>query len=106
MTADDLYVKSGVNTQEAANAVSLIKDIVTSTYNKRVINGFGGFAGAYDASFLHSYRHPVLVTSTDGVGTKLHIADRVSNYKNIGQDLVAMIADDIIATGLTTVFFC
>lgn len=73
-------------------------------YKKRVISGIGGFAALYDGQFKQM-DHPVLVTCTDGVGTKLKVAVHFSDYSQIGQDLVAMCANDLICTGGTPLFF-
>ena len=68
------------------------------------MGGIGGFAGLFDAARLAAYRHPVLATSTDGVGTKVVIASRLGVYDTVGIDLVAMVADDLAACGAEPLF--
>jgi phosphoribosylformylglycinamidine cyclo-ligase len=68
------------------------------------MGGVGGFAGLYDASFLTSYSHPILATSTDGVGTKVAIAQAMDVHDTIGWDLVGMVVDDIVVVGATPLF--
>jgi phosphoribosylformylglycinamidine cyclo-ligase len=68
------------------------------------MGGIGGFAGLFDAARLAAYRHPVLATSTDGVGTKVVIASRLGIYDTVGIDLVAMVADDLAACGAEPLF--
>lgn len=68
------YATSGVDVEAGDDAVELMKSAVTATHSNRVLGGFGGFAGMWDATPLTSYRRPVLTTSTDGVGTKVAIA--------------------------------
>jgi phosphoribosylformylglycinamidine cyclo-ligase len=81
-----------------------MKSAVLASHSSRVIGGVGGFAGLYDASFLSSYRHPILATSTDGVGTKVAIAQAMDVHDTIGWDLVGMVADDIVVVGATPLF--
>src|SRR5204863_2823468 len=69
-----------------------------------VMGGIGGFAGLFDASRLAGYRHPVLATSTDGVGTKVVIASRLGRYDTVGIDLVAMVTGDLAACGAEPLF--
>ncbi len=68
------------------------------------MGGIGGFAGLFDASKLADYRRPLLATSTDGVGTKVMIAQRLGRYDTIGIDLVAMVADDLVVCGAEPLF--
>jgi phosphoribosylformylglycinamidine cyclo-ligase len=81
-----------------------MKQAVQASHSSRVLGGLGGFAGLYDASFLTSYRHPILATSTDGVGTKVAIAQALDKHDTIGQDLVGMVVDDIVVVGATPLF--
>src|SRR5690606_36728730 len=81
-----------------------MKSSVKATHGPEVLGGVGGFAGLYDASFLKEYRHPLLATSTDGVGTKVAIAQALDKHDTIGQDLVGMVIDDIIVVGATPLF--
>ena len=81
-----------------------MKAAVQATHSPRVLGGLGGFAGIYDASFLTSYRQPILVTATDGVGTKVAIAQAMDIHDSIGFDLVGMVADDIVVVGATPLY--
>src|SRR5665648_783325 len=92
------YAAAGVDTEAGDKAVELMKDAVRATHSARVVGGVGGFAGLFDVSFLKRYRRPLLATSTDGVGTKVAIAQAMDIHHTIGFDLVAMVVDDI-ATG-------
>ncbi len=98
------YAASGVDTEAGDRAVELMKAAVSATHNNLVLGGFGGFAGMIDASMLKSYDHPILATSTDGVGTKVAIAQAMDKHDTIGQDLVGMVVDDIIVTGARSLF--
>ena len=104
MTSTSPYADSGVDTNAGDRAVDLMKEAVTASHSSRVVGGIGGFAGLYDASFLLSYRHPVLATSTDGVGTKVAIATAIDKHDTIGFDLVGMVVDDIVVVGATPLF--
>src|SRR6266849_1137407 len=77
---------------------------VASTARPEVTGGIGGFAGLFDASRLTGYRRPLLATSTDGVGTKVTIAQRLGRYDTVGIDLVAMVVDDLVACGAEPLF--
>src|SRR5690606_12541915 len=72
---------------------------VARTHGPEVLGGVGGFAGLFDASALRDYRRPLLATSTDGVGTKVAIAQALDIHDTIGQDLVGMVVDDIVVVG-------
>ena len=98
------YASSGVDTEAGDKAVELMKQAVSATHNNLVLGGFGGFAGMVDAGFLRSYEHPILATSTDGVGTKVAIAQAIDKHDTIGQDLVGMVVDDIVVTGAKSLF--
>ncbi|MDA3002971.1 MAG: phosphoribosylformylglycinamidine cyclo-ligase [Actinomycetota bacterium] len=98
------YQSSGVDTSAGDRAVDLMKAALTNSHSSRVIGGVGGFAGLYDASFLTSYRAPILATSTDGVGTKVAIAQAMDVHDTIGYDLVGMVVDDIVVVGATPLF--
>src|SRR5690606_22661735 len=77
---------------------------VSRTHGPEVLGGVGGFAGLFDASALRDYRRPLLATSTDGVGTKVAIAQAIDKHDTIGQDLVGMVVDDIIVVGAKPLF--
>ncbi|TFB53279.1 phosphoribosylformylglycinamidine cyclo-ligase [Cryobacterium tagatosivorans] len=98
------YAAAGVDTAAGDLAVSLMKAAVSRTHGPEVLGGFGGFAGLYDVSFLTDYRRPLLATSTDGVGTKVAIAQAIDKHDTIGQDLVGMVVDDIIVVGARPLF--
>lgn len=98
------YARSGVDTGAGDRAVDLMKKAVQASHSSRVMGGIGGFAGLYDASFLTSFKKPVLATSTDGVGTKVAIAQALDKHDTIGYDLVGMVVDDIVVVGATPLF--
>ena len=100
----DPYASSGVDTAAGDKAVELMKKAVGATQGNLVLDGVGGFAGLIDAGFLKNYQHPVLATSTDGVGTKVLIAQAIDKHDTIGQDLVGMVVDDIVVSGAKSLF--
>src|SRR5690606_12409764 len=81
-----------------------MKDAVRRTHTSGVVAGVGGFAGLVDVSALRGMRRPVLATSTDGVGTKVAIAQAMDVHDTIGQDLVGMVVDDIVVSGAEPLF--
>ena len=93
------YAAAGVDTAAGDRAVALMKDAVAATMTPAVVGGVGGFAGLVDVSTLRDYRRPLLATSTDGVGTKVAIAQALDIHDTIGQDLVGMVVDDIVVVG-------
>ncbi|MBF0103876.1 MAG: phosphoribosylformylglycinamidine cyclo-ligase [Deltaproteobacteria bacterium] len=98
------YKKSGVNIDKANSLVTSIKSLAQKTKRKEVISGIGGFAGLF--SICNSnIKNPVLVATTDGVGTKLKIALEMNTLKYLGQDLVAMCVNDLICCGAEPLFF-
>jgi phosphoribosylformylglycinamidine cyclo-ligase len=98
------YAAAGVDINAGDRAVDLMRASVAGTARPEVMGGIGGFAGLFDASRLATYRHPVLATSTDGVGTKVVLASRLGVYDTVGMDLVAMVADDLAACGAEPLF--
>jgi phosphoribosylformylglycinamidine cyclo-ligase len=92
-----------VDVEAGERAVALMRAAVESTHGPAVIGGLGGFAGA--VAVPAGYREPVLVSSTDGVGTKSAIAAALGRYDTIGRDLVAMCADDVVCSGAAPLFF-
>ncbi|MFC4223952.1 phosphoribosylformylglycinamidine cyclo-ligase [Lysinibacter cavernae] len=94
-----IYAQAGVDTAAGDIAVELMKSAVAKTHGPEVMGGVGGFAGLFDASALKSYDRPLLATSTDGVGTKVAIAQAIDKHDTIGQDLVGMVVDDIVVVG-------
>ena len=93
------YAAAGVDVEAGDRAVELMKASVRSAQRPEVLGGLGGFAGLFDASALRGMDHPVLVTSTDGVGTKVAIAQAMDVHGTIGFDLVGMVVDDIVVCG-------
>lgn len=98
------YAAAGVDVEAGDLAVELMKDAVKATHTPEVLGGIGGFAGMWDASALLQYRKPLLTTSTDGVGTKVAIAQTLDKHDTIGQDLVGMVVDDIVVVGAKPLF--
>lgn len=104
VSANSSYAAAGVDTAAGDLAVELMKEAVAKTHGPNVLGGVGGFAGLYDLSFAKDYRRPLLATSTDGVGTKIAIAQALDVHDTIGQDLVGMVVDDIVVVGATPLF--
>lgn len=98
------YKEAGVNVTEGYRSVELIKKSVQSTYTNRVLTDIGGFGGLY-APNLNNMKEPILVSGTDGVGTKLKLAFLMNKHDTIGQDCVAMCVNDIICSGAKPMFF-
>ncbi len=101
----DAYARSGVNIGEGNRAVELMKGAVRGTHDARVLAGIGAFGGMFDASALKAMAAPVLVASTDGVGTKTRVAAAMGRWDSIGQDLVNHCVNDILAQGAQPLFF-
>jgi phosphoribosylformylglycinamidine cyclo-ligase len=97
------YTRAGVDVAAGDRAVELMRSAIESTRRPEVIGGLGGFGAA--VAVPPGYREPVLVSSTDGVGTKTAIAAAVGRYDTIGRDLVAMCADDVVCSGAAPLFF-
>jgi phosphoribosylformylglycinamidine cyclo-ligase len=98
------YAGAGVDIVAGEQAVDLIRASVQRTARPEVIGGLGGFAGLFDASKLAGLRQPLLATATDGVGTKVVIAQRLERYDTIGIDLVGMVVDDLVVCGAEPLF--
>jgi phosphoribosylformylglycinamidine cyclo-ligase len=98
------YADAGVDIDAGDRAVELIKDKVRSTYRPEVVGDIGGF-GSLFAFAKDRFRDPVLVSSTDGVGTKAYLAHATGRFTTIGVDLVAMVVDDIVCQGAEPLFF-
>ncbi|WP_309103016.1 phosphoribosylformylglycinamidine cyclo-ligase [Microbacterium sp.] len=98
------YSEAGVDTAAGDLAVELMKSSVRATHGPEVLGGVGGFAGLFDAGALRDFRRPLLATSTDGVGTKVAIAQAIDKHDTIGQDLVGMVVDDIVVVGARPLF--
>jgi phosphoribosylamine--glycine ligase/phosphoribosylaminoimidazole synthetase len=101
----DAYAGSGVSIDAANRAVDLMRSAVQSTYGPEVLAGIGAFGGLFDAAALKGMAAPVLVASTDGVGTKVKLAARLGRHESIGHDLVNHCLDDILAQGARPLFF-
>ncbi|HLO35082.1 MAG TPA: phosphoribosylformylglycinamidine cyclo-ligase [Candidatus Deferrimicrobium sp.] len=97
------YAAAGVDVAAGDRAVELMRAAVERTRRPEVLGGFGGFGAA--VTIPPGYREPVLVSSTDGVGTKTAIAAALGRYDTIGRDLVAMCADDVVCSGAAPLFF-
>ena len=96
------YKNSGVDIDAGNKSVQLIKNAVRKTYRPEVLGDLGGFGGLFA---LKNYDEPVLVSGTDGVGTKLKIAFMLNKHDTIGQDAVAMCVNDILVQGAEPFFF-
>ncbi|NAZ80386.1 phosphoribosylformylglycinamidine cyclo-ligase [Kineococcus sp. R8] len=103
-TGGTTYADAGVDVVAGDRAVELMKASVARTHGPQVVGGFGGFAGLYDVSALKAYRRPLLATSTDGVGTKVAVAQALDVHDTIGADLVGMVVDDVVVCGATPLF--
>lgn len=97
------YREAGVDLAGADRHVKAISSVVTSTWTDQVVGGFGGFAAGIELP--EGYQRPVLMMSTDGVGTKLALAAATSRWEGVGHDLVAMCVDDLAATGARPLAF-
>lgn len=98
------YADSGVDVEAGERAVDLMRASIAAAQRPEVVGEFGGFAGLFDASALKSYARPLLATSTDGVGTKVAIAQALDKHDTIGRDLVAMVVDDLVVAGAEPLF--
>lgn len=98
------YADAGVDTAAGDRAVELMRAAVSATHGPEVFGGVGGFAGLFDASALLGYTRPLLASSTDGVGTKVAIAQAIDKHDTIGHDLVGMVVDDIVVVGAKPLF--
>ncbi len=99
------YASSGVDIDAGMRAVELMKSAAASTYNASVLAGIGSFGGLFDASALKGMNAPVLVASTDGVGTKVKLAAALGRFKGIGCDIVNHCINDILVQGARPLFF-
>lgn len=97
------YQQAGVDIEAGRSFVQAIKDNVESTYRPGVLGGLGGFGGCFEIPA--GYRQPVLISGTDGVGTKLKIAHQTDQHHTVGIDLVAMCVNDILTSGAEPLFF-
>lgn len=103
--ADKLtYKEAGVDTKEGERAVKLMKEHVKKTFNENVLTDLGGFGGLFSLP-MEGIEEPVLVSGTDGVGTKLKLAFIMDKHNTVGIDLVAMCVNDVLCQGATPLFF-
>ncbi|MBA2721100.1 MAG: phosphoribosylformylglycinamidine cyclo-ligase [Chloroflexi bacterium] len=102
-TERSAYAAAGVDVAAGDRAVELMRAAVERTRRPEVLGGFGGFGAA--VTIPAGIREPVLISSTDGVGTKTAIAAALGRYDTIGRDLVAMCADDVVCSGAAPLFF-
>jgi len=96
------YASAGVDIEAGERAVDLFKPLATKATRPEVLGGLGGFAGLF--SLRGDYREPVLAASTDGVGTKLAVAQAMDKHDTVGLDLVAMVVDDLVVCGAEPLF--
>ncbi len=100
------YKSAGVDIDAGNEAIDLIKDGVRSTFTNNVLTGLGSFGSLYDLRpILEEYKHPVMVQSVDGVGTKTIIARKLNKFDTIGVDLLSACANDILVMGATPLTF-
>ena len=97
------YKSAGVDIEKSDKLISSLKEKIQSTFTPEVVSDIGGFSGVFDLS-VENYNNPLLVTSVDGVGTKLKLAFLTNRHTTIGIDLVAMVVNDIIVTGAKPLF--
>lgn len=98
------YRDSGVDKEKGYQEVQIIKDIVKKTHGKEVLANIGGFAGLFKPD-ISDMKEPVLVSGTDGVGTKIKLAMQLNKHDTVGIDLVAMCVNDILCQGASPLFF-
>ena len=91
------YAQAGVNIDAGQKAVDLMKEAVRATYTPDVLSDTGNFGGLFAAAHLQTMQQPVLVASTDGVGTKTRVAARMNRWDSIGKDLVNHCVNDILS---------
>jgi len=104
MTTKTTYKDTGVDIDTANEFVERIKPLIKTTARKEVVSGIGGFGGLFHLNPIN-YKNPLLVSSTDGVGTKLRIAQLLDKHDTIGIDLVAMSVNDVVVQGAEPLFF-
>lgn len=105
MSEEKAYKSAGVNIAAGQRTTEMISAAVRSTYGPEVLKGIGAFGGLYDASVLKEMKSPILVSSTDGVGTKTQVAANLNRWDTIGHDLVNHCINDILVQGAKPLFF-
>lgn len=99
------YKKAGVDIEAGYKSVELMKDYVKGTMRPEVLGGIGGFSGAFSAAAFKNMEHPILLSGTDGVGTKLKLAFLMDKHDTVGIDCVAMCVNDVACAGGEPLFF-
>jgi len=99
------YKDAGVDIDAGNESVERIKNIVKETHNAQVLTGLGSFGGAFSLVKVAKMKNPILISTIDGVGTKLKVASKMENWKTIGQDIVNHCSNDILALGAKPLFF-
>src|SRR2546422_5948837 len=99
------YRAAGVDIDAKMRAIQRIRLVARGTFKKGVLTDIGSFGGLYDLTAAGPFRRPVLVSSTDGVGTKLKVAIQTGNHKTVGMDLVNHCINDILVQGAVPIFF-
>jgi len=102
--APTTYAAAGVDVEAGEHAVALMKASIARAQRPEVVGDFGGFAGMFDVSVIKGMTRPLLATSTDGVGTKVVVAQKMDKHDTIGIDLVAMVVDDLVVCGAEPLF--
>ncbi len=105
MPEQSTYASAGVDIEAGKKATDLMKSAVQATYTRDVLAGLGSFGGLFSGSKLKQMEDPILVASTDGVGTKTRVAARLNRWETIGTDLVNHCINDILVQGATPLFF-
>jgi phosphoribosylformylglycinamidine cyclo-ligase len=105
MEQNSAYARAGVDLDAGKTATGLIKAAVEATYTPQVLAGLGSFGGLFSAAAFKEMTHPILVASTDGVGTKTRVAARLNQWEMIGHDLVNHCINDILVQGAEPLFF-
>lgn len=105
MSQEDAYRRAGVDIAAGKQATDMMAAAVRATYGPQVLSHMGSFGGLYDAAELNAMEQPVLVASTDGVGTKTKVAARLGQWETIGRDLVNHCINDILVQGAHPLFF-
>ncbi|MAG17863.1 MAG: phosphoribosylformylglycinamidine cyclo-ligase [Candidatus Diapherotrites archaeon] len=99
------YKDAGVDIDAGNESVERIKNVVKETHNAQVLTGLGSFGGAFSLAKVAKMKNPILVSTIDGVGTKLKVASKMENWKTIGHDIVNHCSNDILALGAKPLFF-